>query len=93
LVEDECATLEQLNKLYETKHAIFWGARIPRKRFSMETSNAKGLENKEGKHVDVGKKLNVKSKIFNVRNPKALNHFIKGKIYLSPMETILVILR
>ncbi len=36
----------------------------------METPNAKGLENREAKHVDIGRNSNVKSKI--------LNHFIKG---------------
>jgi hypothetical protein len=68
------------------KHDIFLGARIPRRRLSMETLDAKGLEDKEAKHVDVGKNSNVKSKILNVKNLKTLNPkpLHKGKDLFIP---------
>ncbi len=86
LVEDEHVILEQLNKFCDRKHDIFSGAKIPRKKLSMETSYAKGLEDKEAKHVNIGKNLNVKSKILNVRNPKTLDPKLlhKGKDIFIP---------
>jgi hypothetical protein len=52
----------------------------------METSDVKGLEDKEAKHVDIAENSNVKSKILNVRNPKTLNPkpFHKGKDLFIP---------
>jgi hypothetical protein len=63
------------------KHDVFTGARIPRKHILVETVNGKMIDDYKVGHVDLSKS----SKIFM--------HFIKGKISLSPMETILVIPR
>ncbi len=76
--------LEQLNKLCGTKHDIFYGARILRSRLAMDMREVDVSEAKEMGQLEVGKNSIVRSKI--------LNHFIKGKISLSPMEIILAII-
>jgi len=83
LVDDEEATLEWLNWLCDTKHDIFTRAKIPRRRLLMESPNVKTTKDREVEHVDIGRNFTIRSKI--------LTHFIKGKISLSPIETILTI--
>jgi predicted aspartyl protease len=84
MLDDEEATLHQLNKLCGSEN-LFSYTRVPRRRNHVEvtlvmsglTTDATivGAEgNREG---------SVKSKI--------LSHFIKGKISLTPMETVMMI--
>jgi hypothetical protein len=84
MLDDEEATLEQLNELCGSEK-LFSYIRVPRRRNPVEvTPTASGLiadativgaeGNREG---------SVKSKI--------LSHFIKGKVSLTPMETVMMI--
>jgi hypothetical protein len=84
LVNNEKVTLEQLNKLCDTKHDIFSRTRIPKRRLHVETLDVEVGDEGETKYVlDFGRNPTIHCKI--------LHHFIKGKISLSPMETILAI--
>jgi hypothetical protein len=83
LVNDEKTTLEYLNKLCGTKHDIFSGARIPKRRLLVEIPNVEIAKEGEVERIDYANNSIVRSKI--------LHHFIKGKISPSPMETILTI--
>ncbi len=49
----------------------------------MESPKVKITKDRKVEHVDVGRNSTITSKI--------LKHFIKGKIFLSPIETIMVI--
>jgi predicted aspartyl protease len=84
LLDDEEATLQQLNRLCGSEK-VFSYIRVPRRRTPVEvapTGNVPSPEvTEEGTRVN--RETTVKSKI--------LSHFIKGKITLSPMETILMI--
>jgi hypothetical protein len=84
LLNDEQATLQQLNRLCEDEK-VFSYTRVPQRRMPIEvapTGNVPSLEiAREGTRVN--REMTVKSKI--------LSHFIKGKISLSPMETVLMI--
>jgi hypothetical protein len=84
LLSDEEATLQQLNRLCGNKK-VFSYIRVPRRRDPVEvapTTNAPSPEVEE-EGMRVNRETTVKSKI--------LSHFIKGKIALSPMETVLMI--
>jgi hypothetical protein len=84
LLSDEEAMLQQLNRLCGNEK-IFSYTRVPRRRVLVEvapTTSAPSPEIEE-EGVRVNQETTVKSKI--------LSHFIKGKIALSPMETILMI--
>lgn len=83
-MNDEEATLEQLNSLCGTKHDILSAVRIPRRRISVEIPDVEIVEEGETKHINFARNLTVCFKI--------LHYFIKGKLSLSPMETILIIL-
>lgn len=83
-MNDEEATLEQLNKLHDTKHDIFFGFRIPRRRLPMEIQNVEIVDEGETEHINSIRNLTVYSKL--------LHHFIKRKFSLFPIETILTIL-
>jgi hypothetical protein len=67
------------------KHDVFLGARIPRQCLLVEAIDEAIINDRETGQFD-----NNRSAIFR---SKILNHFIKGKIVLSPLETILVIPR
>jgi hypothetical protein len=86
-VNDEAATLQQLNQLCGTKHDIFSSIRIPKRRMLIEMQ---GLEDEEAKErtMDVGAIGAIRE---GSSQSKILTHFIKGKISLSLMETILSI--
>lgn len=60
LVDDEEATLEQLNRLCGINHDIFTKAKIPRMHLPIKSPNVKVVGNKETKHVDVGKNYFVR---------------------------------
>jgi hypothetical protein len=84
LLSDEQATLQQLNRLCGSEK-LFSYTRVPRRRIPVEvapTISAPSPEvDEEGRRTN--RESSVKSKI--------LSHFIKGKIALSPMETVLMI--
>jgi hypothetical protein len=84
LVNDEEATLEQLNMLCGTKYDIFSRARIPTRRLPVEIPNVEITNEGETKCINFAMNPIVDSKI--------LHHFIKGKIYLFLMETTLIVL-
>jgi hypothetical protein len=84
LLSDEEATLQQLNRLCGNEK-VFSYTQVPRRRVPVEvapTTSAPSPEVEE-EGVRVNQETMVKSKI--------LSHFIKGKIALSPMETVLMI--
>ncbi len=84
LFNDEIATLQQLNKLCGSEN-LFSHMRVPRRRVLVEVvaKGAKPTPQTVGDGFGADRDAIVRSKI--------LSHFIKGKISLSPMETILMI--
>jgi len=84
LLDDEQATLQQLNRLCGDKN-LFSHTRAPRRRMPIEVAPMADIPSPEiaGEGTRAIREATVKSKI--------LSHFIKGKISLSPMETILMI--
>jgi hypothetical protein len=82
LVNDEKVILEQLNRLCGTKHDISYGARIPKKILPMEIPDVKIIDERETIILTL---LGII--LF------ALRYYITSSkgIFLSPMETILVI--
>jgi predicted aspartyl protease len=85
LFNDEAATLQQLNKLCGSEN-LFSHTKVPRRRVHVEVV-AGGVDptpQTVGDGLGADRDAVVRSKI--------LSHFIKGKISLSPMETILMIL-
>jgi len=84
LLNDEEATLQQLNKLCGNEN-IFSYTRVPRRKMPVEvapTSTEPSLEATE-KGTRMNRENSVRSKI--------LSHFIKGKVSMTPMETVLMI--
>jgi hypothetical protein len=84
LLDDEEATLQQLNRLCGNEK-VFSYTRVPRRRIPVEvgpTGNVPSTEVAE-EGMRVNRETTIKSKI--------LSHFIKGKIALSPMEIVLMI--
>jgi predicted aspartyl protease len=84
LLDDEEATLQQLNRLCGNEK-VFSYTRVPRRRIPVEVApigNIPSLEVAE-EGTRVNRDTTVRSKI--------LSHFVKGKISLSPMETVLMI--
>jgi len=85
LLNNEEATLHQLNKLCGSEN-IFSYTRVPRRRMPIEVAPTGTVPPPETT-VDgagVNREESVRSKI--------LSHFIKGKISLTPMETVMMIL-
>ncbi len=85
LLNDEEATVQQLDKLCGNEN-IFSYSRVPRRRMLVEVAPGGAVPSPEaaGEGTSVNKENSVRSKI--------LSHFIKGKISLTPMETVLMIL-
>jgi predicted aspartyl protease len=88
LVDDEKTTLAELNHVCGKEEHIFSRVRIPKRRLPIIANPTKEqeeviVEDKQ-RGANMGSKAIVKFKI--------LFHFIKGKIALTPMETILIIL-
>jgi len=85
LLNDKAATLQQLNKLCGDEN-LFSYTRVPRRRVSVDVTQGGAVSTPEvvGDGVSASRDTSVRSKI--------LAHFIKGKVSLSPMETILMIL-
>jgi hypothetical protein len=84
LLNDEEMTMQQLNKLCGNEN-IFSYIRVPRRRIPVDVAPGGVVLIPEAAREGAGvnRDTSVKSKIFS--------HFIKGKISLSPMETILMI--
>ncbi len=84
LLNDEAATLQQLNKLCGSEN-LFSHTRVPRRRVPVEVAvgGADPTPQTVGDGLGADRDAVVRSKI--------LSHFIKGKISFSPMETILMI--
>jgi hypothetical protein len=84
LLNDETTTMQQLDKLcgYEN---LFSYTRVPRRRMLVEVAPAGTVPSPEAARegTGVGRETSVRSKI--------LSHFVKGKISLTPMETVLMI--
>jgi hypothetical protein len=84
-VNDEKVTLAKLNYLCGIKHNVFFGVRMPKRRMHVQASTFGGvtkelLENEGGEARNLGLGRNIKSKM--------LSHFVRGKFFLTPMETI-----
>ncbi len=84
LLNDEATTLQQLNKLCGDEN-MFSYTRVPRRRVPVNVTQGGAMLTPEamGDGTSASRGTSVRSKI--------LAHFIKGKVSLSPMETILMI--
>ncbi len=86
LLNDEEATIQQLNKLCKNEN-LFSYTQMPKRRMFVDIALRGVVPTPEAPRngISVNQNTIVRSKI--------LSHFIKGKISLSPMETILMIPR
>jgi hypothetical protein len=84
LLNDEEATIKQLNKLNGNVNLFFY-IRVPRRRMHVDIAPGGVVPIPEAARdgTCVNRNTSVRFTIFS--------HFIKGKISLSPMETILMI--
>jgi len=84
LLNDGAAIEQQLNELCGSKN-LFSYTRVPRRRTPIDVAlgGVAPIPEAEREGVGANRDASVRSKI--------LSHFIKGKIPLSPMETILMI--
>jgi hypothetical protein len=85
LLNDEEATMQQFNKLCGNEN-VFSYTQVPRRRMHVEVVPCGIVQTPEavGERTCINREASVKSHI--------RSHFIKGKISLSPMQTILMIL-
>jgi predicted aspartyl protease len=85
LLNDEATTLQKLNKLCGNEN-LFSYSRVPRRRVPVDVTPGGAVPTLKavGDGIGASRDTSVRSKI--------LAHFIKGKVSLSPMETILMIL-
>jgi len=89
LVNDEKATLTELNKICGANHHLSSKNKIPKKRLPMETNEAKGIV-EQAQGIEAGDKTREVVPNFGARS-KNLLHFMKGWISLTPMEIIMKI--
>ncbi len=84
MLDDEAATEQQLNRLCGNENAFSY-TRVPRRRTHVDVTpgGIAPVPEAEREGAGMSRDVSVKSKI--------LSHFIKGKISLSPMETVLMI--
>ncbi len=84
LLNDEATTLQQLNELCGNEN-VFSYTRVPRRRLHVEMPPARTAPSTElaEDNTVVSRENSITSKI--------LSHFIKGKISLTPMETVMMI--
>jgi hypothetical protein len=84
MLDDEAATEQRLNKLCGNENAFSY-TRVPRRKTPVDVAlgGIAPVPEAEREGAGVSRDVSVKSKI--------LSHFIKGKISLSPMETVLMI--
>jgi len=86
LLNDEEATLQQLNKLCGNEN-IFSYTRVPRRRMHVKVASTSTEPSPEAAEEGTG--MNRENSI----RSKILSHFIKGKVSMTPMETVLMIPR
>jgi predicted aspartyl protease len=84
LLNDEAATLQQFNELCGNE-IVFSYTRIPRRRLPVELPPTGVAPQTEVAEDSIG--MNRESSI----RSKILSHFIKGKVSLTPMETVMMI--
>jgi hypothetical protein len=84
MLSDEVVTEQQLNKLCGNE-SLFSYTTVPRRRTPVEVTPERPgpIPEAVGEGIGAGRDASIRSKI--------LSHFIKGKVSLSPMETILMI--
>ncbi len=84
MLDDEEATLHQLDKLCGSEN-LFSYTRVPRRRMPVDVTLAAS-----GPTLDATIEGSGANREESVRS-KILSHFIKGKISLTPMETVMMI--
>ncbi len=84
LLNDKTTTLQQLNELCGNEN-VFSHIRVPRRRLPIEMPPAGTVSS-----TDVAEDNTVVNRENSIRS-KILSHFIKGKISLTPMETVMMI--
>ncbi len=84
LLDDEAATTQQLDRLCENEN-VFSYTRLPRRRLHVELPPA-GVR----PSTEVAENGTIPNQENSIRS-KILSHFIKGKISLTPMETVMMI--
>jgi predicted aspartyl protease len=84
MLDDEEATLHQLNELCEGEN-LFSYTRVPRRKMPVETTPATSRLTLD--HTIEGAGVNREEFV----RSKIPSHFIKGKISLMPMETVMMI--
>ncbi len=84
LLNDEEATLQQLNRLCGDEN-LFSYTQVPRRRTLVDMAPAGNVHSPE--IIEGGARVNCETTV----KSKILSHFVKGKIALSPMETVLMI--
>jgi len=84
LLNDEAATLQQFNELCGNEN-VFSHVRVPRRRLPVEMPPTGTVPSPDVTEDSTGvnREDSIRSKI--------LSHFVKGKISLTPMETIMMI--
>jgi predicted aspartyl protease len=84
LLNDEATTMQQLDKLCGNEN-LFSYTQVHRRRMPVEVALAGTVPSPEaaGEGTRMGRETSVRSKI--------LSHFVKGKISITPMETVLMI--
>ncbi len=83
-LNDEATTMQQLDKLCGNEN-LFSYTQVHRRRMPVEVAPVGTIPSLEavGEGTRMGRETSVRSKI--------LSHFVKGKISLTPMETVLMI--
>jgi hypothetical protein len=84
LLNDEAATAQQLDRLCENEN-VFSYTCLPRRRLLVELPPAS-----VGPSTEVAENGTIPNQENSIRS-KILSHFIKGKISLMPMETVMMI--
>jgi predicted aspartyl protease len=84
LLNDEAAIAQQLDRFCENEN-VFSHTRIPKQRLPVELPPA-GV----GPSTEVAENGTIPNPENSIRS-KILSHFIKGKISLTPMETVMII--
>jgi hypothetical protein len=91
LVDDEEATLTKLNRICDVNHHLSYRNMIPKRRLLMQVNEAEGII-KQVEGVKARDRTREVMFDFGARSKKKL-HFMKGWIFLTPMETIMRILK
>ncbi len=84
LLNDEATTAQQLDRFCENEN-VFSYTLIPKRRLPVELPPAS-----VGPSNEVAKDGTIPNRENSIRS-KILSHFIKGKISLTPMETVMMI--